>query len=108
VTERLLIEELQELDASMRRLPRDVLTAVRRVVPDFRVSQHRGAVWVAVWPSGARAEEGERARLIVRFGRPERLPFTERNQGTHGIPVRWHYALDGRLAVRWEPPRPLG
>lgn len=100
---RLLIEELQEFDESLRRLPGDVLDAARRAVPRVRVSWHRSAVWAAVWPTRAAAEDGARARLIVRFGRPDRLPFTERNQGTGGIPVRWHYAFGGRLAARWEP-----
>lgn len=81
-----------------------LLPAVRWVQahgPAVRVSRYRGVVWVAVWRP--RSAEYERANLIVRLGRPERLLFTERNQGTRGIPVRWHYALGGRLAVRWEP-----
>lgn len=48
-----------------------------------------------VWLRGhAAAEYG------IRFGRPRHPLFSERNQGTNGIPVRWHYALGGRIAVR--------
>lgn len=100
---RLLIEELYDFEESMRRIPADVWAAVRGALPRFRVSRALGVVWVAVWLSRSSADAGGRAKVIVRVGRPSRLLFSERHQGTRGIPVRWHYALGGRLAARWEP-----
>lgn len=35
----------------------------------------------------------------LRFGRPTWRSFTERYQGTRGIPERYRYALGGRLTL---------
>lgn len=95
----LLLDELHAWHAGLRRDVARLQEAVRAALPMIRVSRHRSALWVALWRPLPR--EGARADLILRFGRPDRLPFTERNQGTSGIPIRWHYALGGRLAARW-------
>lgn len=36
----------------------------------------------------------------IRFGRPAHAMFSERNQGTNNIPIRWKYYLGGRISVR--------
>lgn len=39
--------------------------------------------------------------LWVRFGRGGFRLFSERYQGTHGIPITWRYYLGGRVSVKW-------
>lgn len=40
--------------------------------------------------------------LFVRFGHEKHKAFTERLQGTRGIPIRWRYLFGGRLSFRYE------
>lgn len=43
--------------------------------------------------------------IALRFGRPEFKLFTERNQGTDGIPKRYYYLWSDRLTLRiWRAP----
>lgn len=64
--------------------------------------------WLPRW------EEGERMRPVlafitqshwygIRFGRERYKSFSERNQGTLGIPILWHYWLGGIVSFTRKP-----
>lgn len=44
---------------------------------------------------------GKKKWLRIRFGREQKKAFSERYQGTRGIPIQWHYIFGGRISWSW-------
>lgn len=38
--------------------------------------------------------------IAIRFGKARSQLFSERNQGTRGIPIYWRYYFGGRISIR--------
>lgn len=44
--------------------------------------------------------ETKTTKYVIRLGKPAFKLFSERNQGTNNIPIRWKYYFGERISIR--------